>query len=263
MAIRINLTKDLVDPVRQLPVTYAERFGTTISEESNIMQRIIDELGNFSDERQMAINVKKSKVMKFSMSKTKDFPAEVFVNGDLLEVKEKLRIMGVIFTPNLKWDENTEFICKKAYNKMWAMRRIKFLGLDEFTLLDFYMKEVRVHLELAVPVWHSGLTKRLIADIERVQRVAMGIILGQYEFHYSQGCTMLGLKPLFVRREELCKRFAVNTANPDSKHSDLFQLEKFGSSHETRAKNKYREHIGSTGRFFNSPLPYLTRLLNQ
>ena len=168
MAIRINLTKDLVDPVRQLPVTYAERFGTTISEESNIMQRIIDELGNFSDERQMAINVKKSKVMKFSMSKTKDFPVEVFVNGDLLEIKEKLRILGVIFTPNLKWDENTEFICKKAYNKMWAMRRIKFLGLDEFTLLDFYMKEVRVHLELAVPVWHSGLTKRLIADIESV-----------------------------------------------------------------------------------------------
>ena len=87
------------------------------------------------------------------------------------------------------------------------------------------MKEVQVHLELVVPVWHSGLTKRLIADIERVQRVAIGIILGQYEFNYSQGCTMLGIKPLFVRQQELCKRFAENTANPDSKHSDLFQLE--------------------------------------
>ena len=125
------------------------------------------------------------------------------------------------------------------------------------------MKEVWVHLELAVPVWHSGLTKRLIADIERVQRVAIGIILGQYEFNYSQGCTMLGIKPLFVRQQELCKRFAVNTANPDSKHSDLFQLEKCGSSHETRGENKYREYIGSTGRFYNSPLPYLTRLLNE
>ena len=60
----------------------------------------------------------------------KDFPAEVFVNGengDLLEVKEKLKILGVIFTPNLKWDENTNFICKKANNKMLAMRRMKFL----------------------------------------------------------------------------------------------------------------------------------------
>ena len=42
---------------------------------------------------------------------------------------------------------------------------MKSLGLDEFTLLDFYFKEVRVHLELAVPVWHSGLTLRLTADI--------------------------------------------------------------------------------------------------
>ena len=40
------------------------------------------------------------------------------------------------------------------------------------------MKEIRVHLELSVPVWHSGLTVKLSADIERAQRVAVGIVLG-------------------------------------------------------------------------------------
>ena len=51
--------------------------------------------------------------------------------------------------------------------------RMKILGVEKFTLLDYYMKEIRVHLELAVPVWHSGLTFKLSADIERVQRVAV------------------------------------------------------------------------------------------
>ena len=169
----------------------------------------------------------------------------------------------MIITPNLKWDVNTETICKKAYSKLWAMRRMKSLGLDEFTLLDFYFKEVRVHLELAVPVWHSGLTLRLTADIERVQRVALCIMLGQTVSHYTQTCTLLGIKPLYVRREELCIRFALKTADPESLHSDMFQLEKDGSHYTRSPFDRYREHVCSTGRFFNSPLPYLTRLLNQ
>ena len=94
------------------------------------------------------------------------------------------------------------------------MRRMKSLGLDTFSLLDFYLKEVRVHLELAVPVWYSGLTLALTADIERVQRVAIAIMLGQTAIH--QTCTPLGLKPLYVRRVELCKRFAKKTAAPES-----------------------------------------------
>ena len=44
------------------------------------------------------------------------------------------------------------------------------------------MKEVRVHLELAVPVWHSGLTKKLSADIERVQHVAVTIMVSNIPY---------------------------------------------------------------------------------
>ena len=86
-----------------------------------------------------------------------------------------------------------------------------------------------MHLELAVRVWHSGLTIKLSADIERVQRVAITIILGQHDIHYIQACTQLVLKPLFIRRQELCERFVLKTFSPDSRHSDMFQLEKNGT----------------------------------
>ena len=77
------------------------------------------------------------------------------------------------------------------------------MGVEKLTLLDYYMKEIRVQLELAVPVWHSGLTFKLSADIERVQQVAVSIILSI--FPYEQACATLGLKPLKVWRQELCK----------------------------------------------------------
>ena len=127
-------------------------------------------------------------------------------------------------------------------------------------MVDFYLKEVRVHLELAVPVWHSGLTKKQSADIERVQRVAVSVLLS--DIPYDQACATLGLKPLSVRRLELCGRFANKTASDQSKHSKLFQLK--NETHETRSdQEKYREHFCRKKRFYNSPLPFLTRTLNQ
>ena len=53
----------------------------------------------------------------------------------------------------------------------------KKLNRDTFTLLDYYMKEVRVQMELAMSVWHSGLSQKLSGDIEMVQRVAVSLIL--------------------------------------------------------------------------------------
>ena len=72
-----------------------------------------------------------------------------------------------------------------------------------------------------------------------------------------------GLKPIYIRRQELCERFAVKTASQNSRHNDLFQLEKNGT-HYTRSDNsRFREHICNKSRFFKSPLPFLTRTLNE
>ena len=113
------------------------------------MQNIINHLKVFSDERQLRINSGKSGVMRFWKSRTKAFPIEIEVDGAFLEVKKEMKILGVILTANLKWEANTDFICKKAYKQMWPIRRMKSLGNDSFTLIDYNIKEVRVHLELA------------------------------------------------------------------------------------------------------------------
>ena len=98
----------------------------------------------------MAVSSKKSCVMEFCTSRTKTFPTEIEVNDSLLEVRDNKMIneADVIVTSNLKWDANTEHIRKNAFNKIWTLRRLKSLRLNNFTILDNYFKEVRVHLEL-------------------------------------------------------------------------------------------------------------------
>ena len=60
---------------------------------------------------------------------------------------------------------------------MWVLRRMKVLDVDPLVMLEVYKKEIRAVLELAVPAWNSGLTQKQISEIERVQRVAIQIIL--------------------------------------------------------------------------------------
>ena len=120
---------------------------------------------------------------------------------------------------------------------------MKTLDVDPSVMLDVYLKEIRSVVELAVPAWHSGLTQAQAADIERVQRVALSIILDgvkterRKRIPYYLALNMLELERLEVRREMLCQTFAKKTLN--SRHKDMFQDQ---HQHFTRNKTNFYEH---------------------
>ena len=143
---------------------------------------------------------------------------------------------------------------------MWRLKRLKLLDVDPFFILDVFVRSV---VELAVPAWHSGLTLKQAANIERVQRVAVNIILSDChtdlsKYSYHESLEVLELEPLDVRRERLCLSFAIKTQK--SRHSDMFADQ---HKYETRTKTQFYEHISKKTRFYNSPSNYLTRLLNR
>ena len=127
----------------------------------------------------MKINESKTILMKFNFSKLKDFPPELHIEGfnNLLQVIKETRLLGVMVTDGLKWEANTRFICETGYKRLWTLRRMKNLKMGRHNIIDVYIKEIRSILELASPVWHSGLTLSQSADIERIQRIAVKIIL--------------------------------------------------------------------------------------
>ena len=71
----------------------------------------------------------------------------------------------MIISDDLKWGQNTSYICKKAMAKIWTLRRLRNLDLEAAHMFDTYIKEIRSVLELAVPAWHSGLTQKQSEDI--------------------------------------------------------------------------------------------------
>jgi hypothetical protein len=139
-------------------------------------------------------------VIKFNFSRTQDFPPELGITGfnNNIEVIKETQLLGVMISDDLKWNSNTDYICKKAYKKMWVLRRMKVLDLEPAVILDVYLKEIRSLLELAVPAWHSGLTLKQSVDIERVQRLALEIILSDVateksEYNYDMAMVVLDI----------------------------------------------------------------------
>ena len=69
-----------------------------------------------------------------------------------------MRLLGVIVSSDLKWRSNTTVMIKKAFSRLWILRRLKPLGASTMELLDVYQKQVRCIVEYASSVWTGGLT---------------------------------------------------------------------------------------------------------
>ena len=71
---------------------------------------------------------------------------------------------------------------------------------------------VRSILEHSAPVWHSSLTKENKDDLERVQKTALRVILGERFKTYKNALNLLDLQTLDERRERLCLNLAKRAA---------------------------------------------------
>ena len=147
---------------------------------------------------------------------------------------------------------------RKAYQNLWMLRRLKKLGAENDVLLDLFEKRIRCHLEYVVPVWQGSITKIEKQNIERVQKVALHIILGDQYTGYSDALKNVGFSDLESRRISMCQKFAKH-ASRHKKHKYWFKTK---PNRRTRPNLKYYLPIVRTERLRKSAIPYMTNLLN-
>ena len=150
---------------------------------------------------------------------------------------------------------------QKAYKRLWAVKRLKNRGANLTDLLEVYEKQVRTVLEYGVPVWTSSITKQEEMKIERVQKSFLHIALGNDYLSYENALEIAGMETLKLRRLHLCHKFAQKSLK-DKKHSHWFQYNENLGPTTRRQKPKLKEPLFRLRRFQNSPIPYLTRLIN-
>ena len=65
-----------------------------------------------------------------------DTVPEMVIDGYSLELVESMKLLGVMITRNLTLNDNTQYITKRGFSKLWMLRRLKQFGANSSQLLE-------------------------------------------------------------------------------------------------------------------------------
>ena len=166
-------------------------------EDRKKLQKALEELSNWASTWGMAFNVKKCKVMHFGSRNPKH---QYTMGGQVLEVTEEERDIGVMVTNNLKPSAQCSKAARTAKAVLGQISRA-FHYRDRHIFMRLYTQYVRPHLEFSTQAWAPWMEgdKQVL---EKVQRKAVGMVSGLSGREYEDRLAELGLQTLEERRHQ-------------------------------------------------------------
>ena len=228
-------------------------------------QDYMHQIESWTKSNKMKLNCQKIKVMIFNLTRNYQFSTRILLDNTLLEIIEETKLLGCVISSDLTWYRNTEYIVKRAYQRMVILNRLYSFCVPHDDLVTIYCLYIRSLLEQNSNVWASSITQEEIDDIESVQRVACRIILKDDYTGYTNALESLNLESLEARRQHLLLRFAKKSLkNPHS--ASMFPLNPNFSENpmeNNRQTEKYKVNFASKGILYNSAIPSIQRALNK
>ena len=198
--------------------------------------------------------------MIFNCTNNFQFTTRLALSGENIERLQNTKLLGTFITEDLKWDLNTKEIVRKANMSMAILRKMSKFGATIKEMKQIYFSFVRSHLEKNATLWHSSLSKKNQNNLERVQKTALKIILGNNHISYKQALLKLDIDDLSTRREKLCLGFARKC----TKHPKLKNMFPRSADRKSKKSNKkYFVQYARTERLRKSAIPHMQRLLNR
>ena len=146
---------------------------------------------------------------------------------------------------------------------MELLRKVAEFTASKEDKKDIYILYIRSILEQSCVVWHSSLTSENSQDLERVQKCATRIIMGNEYKNYEDALEKIGIDSLKERREALCLNFAKKCLESENERCNKI-LKNREKIHKMKIRNQeyFAVNHAKTERLRKSTIPYLQRLLN-
>ena len=162
------------------------------------------------------------------------FSTKLEIDNVILEEISECKLLGTIISNNLSFEKNSQEIVKKGYARMIILHKLYEFNIPISEMINIY--------------------------IERVQKTALRIILGQLYIDYQDALLVTGLPSLKQRRADLCLDFAIRNVKKGTDYGLFPKLKKIVN---TRPHEKFFVTPARTERLAMSAVPYMQHLLNQ
>ena len=144
---------------------------------------------------------------------------------------------------------------------MEILRQLKNFTKSKSDMLQIYKVYIKSVVEQSCTVWSSSLAKHNIRELERVQKVATRIILGNNN-SYKEILEELNLPTLKERRNDLSLKFA-NKCLKQEKTKHIFQRNSKIHKMTLRKKDTFKVKNARTERLRKSSILHMTRQINK
>ena len=262
--LKDKLTQDPGPPLIG-PPTYHERTGQMLPEDRNDMQSELLSLNQYCLESKMSINQNKSKCMLFNRATKNDFMPELYLSqGKTLEVVEQMKLVGYQLRTDLKTISNTNYIVKRAWKRMWVVRRLKMLGAGERDLLNVLRAQVLSVLQFATPAWSTLLTVAESARIESVLRTGLHLVYGDKYRSFNWALKEAKMCSLEDQRKTMFRTFTKGCIQ-SNKFKNWFSVNDEDDQPGTitrQKKPRFKPVHTRTSAYARSAIPQMVRLAN-
>ena len=169
-------------------------------EDGEALQNDLDNLYDWTRYSLLKFHPQKCVSMRLETKYAKALPFKCFYNMDetRLKVVKAEKDLGIIVDSKLGFVQHIDSIVKKATSLSGMIKRT-FSYMDKHMFKIIFTSIVRPHLEYGAVIWNPHL-KKLINQIENVQRRATKFIPGFGNLTYKERLISLGLPTLVYRR---------------------------------------------------------------
>ena len=98
------------------------------------------------------------------------------MNGDSVEVVTSFKYLGSILDGKLSFAENTDYIAKKAQQRLYLLRKLKSFDVSQNVLQLVYRSIIESVLTFNIILWYGNLTVKNKSKLCRIVNTAEKII---------------------------------------------------------------------------------------
>ena len=113
----------------------------------------------------------------------------IVLDNNTVECVTTYKLLGIIISNDLKWNEHINYIWKKASKRVYSLRILKKVGVYREGILKVFLTTIRPILEYGVQVWQD-ISEFLSNKLETIQKRALHIIylcMARYQGQNKKG----------------------------------------------------------------------------
>ena len=132
-------------------------------------QSEVERFVNWCDNNYLELNVKKTKEMVVDFRKSPSH-TPLYINGEIVELVKEYKYLGTVIDDRFNFNSNVQKIYKKALSRMYFVRQLRKLNIDDKIMKLFYTSIVQSVITFAIVCWYGNCGIEIKDKLNRIVR---------------------------------------------------------------------------------------------